>query len=147
MTKESLAASIDGREYLNEVCPDEAAIAKRHGLIIVYGQSDDNMEFDGAIYDELGAFNGTTALLYCFKGQWKVMPNESDAIRKIKDFDEMQSAIAARQAGNKVEACWGPQVPDASWLIRTELPHATFDIMEDGDLYCRGLVLDVADLK
>ena len=32
--------------------------AKENGLVIVYGASDDLMEFDGAIYDEGGCFDG-----------------------------------------------------------------------------------------
>ena len=33
-----------------------------------------------------------------------------------------------------------------SWTYETPVPHATFDVMEDGDLFCRGLVIAVSDL-
>jgi hypothetical protein len=33
-----------------------------------------------------------------------------------------------------------------SWTFRTGIPHATFNILEDGDLFCRGIVVDLRDL-
>ena len=50
-----------------------------------------------------------------------------------------------------IEAVWCPRDGDgntyASWLMQTKLPYSSFDIMEDGDLYCRGLVFCLADAK
>ena len=33
-----------------------------------------------------------------------------------------------------------------AWQYETEIPHATFEILEDGDKYCRGIVFDLADV-
>ena len=47
----------------------------------------------------------------------------------------------------EVLAQWSPStIPGASWLIKTEVPHVTFDIMEDGEVFCRGVVLSIADI-
>ncbi|MRW88815.1 KTSC domain-containing protein [Duganella sp. FT80W] len=35
---------------------------------------------------------------------------------------------------------------DVGPIYRTTVPHATFDIMEDGIVYCRGIVISVVDL-
>ena len=33
-----------------------------------------------------------------------------------------------------------------AWTYMTDIPHATFDVMDDGELYCRGIVFALADL-
>ena len=33
-----------------------------------------------------------------------------------------------------------------SWKYETEIPHATFRIMESGELYCVGIVFDIQSL-
>lgn len=63
MKKEELAAMLNGREYRNEITREEAAEAKAAGLVVVYGASDDLMEFEGAIRDELGCYDGGTAFV------------------------------------------------------------------------------------
>lgn len=52
MTKEILAAQLTGREYGSEMSTQEEAAAKAAGLVVIFGASDDLMEFRGAIHDE-----------------------------------------------------------------------------------------------
>jgi len=47
----------------------------------------------------------------------------------------------------EITAEWCPSDVECSWKISTELPHETFNIMEDGDLYCIGIVFDFSDIK
>ena len=35
---------------------------------------------------------------------------------------------------------------NVSWSYLTDIPHKTFDIMEDGEIYCRGIVFSLDDL-
>lgn len=148
MTKEFLAALLNGREHRKfDLTKDEAEHAKEAGLVAVFGYSDDNLEFRGAIRDEIGAYEGVTAVLYKGSKRYDAITDESEAIRDLGLDSDLEAALVARRKGHKVEAVWAPKEIDATWLIRTHLPHATFDIMEDGELFCRGLVLDVADLK
>lgn len=49
---------LNGREYGDEITREEEAMAKAHGLVVVFGYSDDNMEFCGAITDEVGCYDG-----------------------------------------------------------------------------------------
>lgn len=58
MTKEELAAILDGRQYCKETSFEIEQLAKDNNLLIVFGASDDLCEFRGAIYDEFGCYDG-----------------------------------------------------------------------------------------
>lgn len=60
MTPKELAERLNGREYGSEITLEEMHIAKEFGLVVVFGASDDLMEFRGAIDDEGGCFGGGT---------------------------------------------------------------------------------------
>jgi len=142
MTKDELAARLTGREYMNEITKDEEAEAKAAGLVVVFGASDDNVELRGAIHDEVGAYDGTTfrisrdghALI-----DWDSLDKDDEA--EVKRYFEHKRQSA------EIEALWSPREPACSWAYRTDLPHATFDVMEDGDLYCRGIVFALSDIR
>ena len=57
ITAKELAEKLNGRAY-GDSFNDVKQEAKESGLVIVYGASDDLMEFDGALYDEGGCFDG-----------------------------------------------------------------------------------------
>ena len=63
MTAKELAEMLSGRETGNETTPREGLSARDAGLVVVYGYSDDNVEFRGAIDEEVGAYEGTTIYL------------------------------------------------------------------------------------
>ena len=64
--------------------------------------------------------------------------------RKRCDF---YAAWLIQQKMFNVTATWCPAEPKCSWLITATVPGAAFDIMEDGELYCRGLVIDMNEIK
>ena len=142
MNKEKFAAMLNGREYRNEITKDEAAQAKAAGLVVVYGASDDLMEFAGALYDEVGVYGGGMALVDA-KGVLDRDQIEDDDDEAIAEF------VARSKTAQSIEALWNDSVSDASvpaWTYMTDIPHATFDVMDDGELYCRGIVFALADL-
>ncbi len=146
ITKEQLAASLDGCQYRQELNAEWSKIAKQAGLIVIYGASDDLMEFGGAVYDELGA--PCEALLYKHNSGVNVVDNDSDIIRQIEDDFLLYQALGAMMdRHNLVAAKWCPVGFAGEWLITTELPHAAFDVMNEDELYCRGVVISIADLK
>ena len=53
MDIKEFANKLNGRTYLNEITKEEEKIAKELGYVIVFGYSDDNTEFKGAIDDEI----------------------------------------------------------------------------------------------
>ena len=125
MTAKELAAKLEGREYLNEITPDEERDADANGLVVVYGYSDDNVELAGAISDEIGAWVG---VVFHVDKDGEVFAGEKDA-------------------PNKIEAYWCGQDTDAAWTFGTDIPHETFNIYEDGELFCVGIVFKMEDLK
>ena len=63
LTPLEFAARLNGREYRSEITKDECAEAKSAGLVVVFGASDDLIEFGGALHGEGGCFDGGTFLL------------------------------------------------------------------------------------
>lgn len=140
MTKEQLAAMLNGREYRYEINKAEAAEAKADGLLVIYGASDDLMEFNGAFCDELGAYGGCDALVYPggVMTSWEDFDDKDDELKAEIYFMNKKLAVP-------VIADWDTQ--GYSWVIETDIPHATFEIMDDGEKYCRGVVIAIADIK
>lgn len=42
-----------------------------------------------------------------------------------------------------IEAIWCPDDKNCSWAYETKLAHAEFNIYEDNELYCVGIVIDL----
>ena len=140
MLKEYLAALLDGIQYPahRSIAKDQIEAAKAAGLVIVFGASDDLMEFEGAIRDEFGCYNGGTALIDA-KG---LLPEREN----IEDDDELQEYFKRKPVARKIEALWCKE-DGYSWTYSTEIPHSTFDVLEGEDRYCRGIVFALADLE
>lgn len=50
--------------------------------------------------------------------------------------------------GVNVNVIWAPQdKPNTSWEIKVDCPHETFNIMEDGDVYCIAVIIHKDDLN
>jgi len=142
MTKEKFAEMLNGRQYRNEIEKEESLIAEQNNLVVIFGASDDLLEFRGAIHEEIGAWDGTAVQICKKVKEWVVIENEEfqEEVEKISEY-------GLDLKGHEVEAIWSPEEPECSWLIKTEIPHATFDIIEDGELYCRGIVISLDSLN
>ena len=134
MTKEELANLLNGREIGNEITNGEASEAQKSGLVVVYGASDDLMEFDGAIADEAGCYEGRT--VYILDG---ALVGEDACSARCKWFK------AALKNAKTIKAIWGEN--GYSWTYKTDIPHATFDVLEKGEKYCRGIVFNLLDVR
>lgn len=131
LTKE-IATIIDGMEYGEE--PSEQLIndAKEDGIVIVFGASDDLMEFRGAITDELAIYGGGFAYL-----------NKDGLLKNKCDNAECPYFIEKRLQAKSIAAVW--DCGGYSWMYITEISHETFEILEEGEKYCRGLVFLLGD--
>jgi hypothetical protein len=129
-----LAALLNGREYMSEVTEHESREAKDAGLVIVHGYSDDNMEFDGAIHDEVSCYDGGKAYL-----------TPAGLLYNECDNDECPHYEKLKAKAATITANWDSE--GYSWTYTTSIPHETFEIMEDGEKYCRGIVFALADVQ
>ena len=127
-------------------CLDKEIIdfAKENGLVIVYGHSDDCIEFEGAIYDE--AYVGNGSVVYILP-EGKIL-GEPDC-----DCDAAKREYESLKKGAKsISVKWcrdsddnGEAIP---WTYSTDINHQTFRVLEDEgkSLYCVGLVFSLKDL-
>lgn len=137
-----LAALLSGKEYPLRISAELRAQASAAGLVIVYGASDDLMEFNGAIDDEIGVCGGI-----------EVEIDKDDVIRDwdsivdndLGNKDIMRDYFRREGRGKKIEALWSPG-DGYSWKYETDIPHETFEIVEGGAPYCRGIVFAIVDL-
>lgn len=138
VTKEQLAAELDGMEYPGDLTQEQQSIANASGLMVLFGASDDLVEIYGVVRDEMGAGDDTMILL-----------DDKGFVSQFRDDAwtdaDMEDWFSRRRKAKKVTARWGQN--GYSWTYETDLSHATFGIMEDGDPYCKGLVIDAADLR
>lgn len=130
LTVKEMAKRLNGRQYLEEMSPEEGYLARDNRIVIVYGYSDDNIEFNGAIYDELSCFNG---------GEFWI-----DTDGTIYGYGDQENIPATAK---KLEALWCADNVEAPWSYRTSIPHETFNIYEDDELFCIGIVFSMEDLK
>jgi hypothetical protein len=140
MNTKELAAKLVGATYNNFVGNDVIfskelqAEAKKHGLVVVFGASDDLMEFRGAINDELGAHKGVTAYL-----------TSADLLHNDCTDYHCPYFQKMKESGNTIQALWCKE-DSYSWTFKTDIPHETFEITEDGEPYCRGIVFALKDI-
>lgn len=123
---EDIAQRLNGRPYGDEVPDDVGADAAEAGLLILFGRSDDLLELRGAVTDEMG--QAASGLVLINHGGF--VPTEN-----LKgNFLEDESLVA-------IHALWNHD-PHRSWVFHIEVPHAPFEIMEDGMPFCRGVVFE-----
>ncbi|EMB43573.1 hypothetical protein [Treponema denticola] len=117
------------KKFQNEMAKDE--------VIAIYGLSDDLLEFKGAMYDERGAWKG-------FLGRI------TKDLTVISEIEYLNSKLWNTENLPFIQAIWNPK--DllgniySSWKIETDLPHKDFQILEDGKLFCIGIIIDVEDI-
>ncbi|WP_054926212.1 hypothetical protein [Pseudomonas sp. NBRC 111142] len=139
MTKEELAAQLNGLEYPVRIPGALIAAAQSSGLVILCGASDDLMEFYGARREEIGCYDGG----FAYVDQAGVLP-DPDCL----DDDDSEAAQDYHQRkpyAKSIEAQWCKE-DGYSWTYNTDIPHATFEVVEEGEPYCRGIVFALADL-
>lgn len=134
MNKKELAALLHGRELGDEISKEEEKIASESGLVVVFGASDDLAEIRGAIYEEVGVYDGGVIAFL-----------DGDLLQKKCDNDDCPHEEDMLEKAKIVKALWcDAKIP---WTYETEIPHETFDIMEEGIVFCRGIVFDVKDIE
>ena len=136
MTAKELTNMLDRREAGNEIGGPVLCWAKESRLVVVYGYSDDNVEFRGAIDDDVGAYNGTTIYL------------TPDGILQEPDCgqDDCPYFAKEREKAKTIKAVRHDE-GGLCWTFETDIPHETFTIIEDGEPWCIGIVFSMEDVN
>jgi len=132
MNNDALRLALNGREYLSEISPEIQEMLDGTDTVIVFGASDDIMCFRGAIKDDVDCYGGGTAYL---AGK-ELLSNECDD-EYCPYFEKL------KKLAKTIEAKWCAE-PDICFTYETSIPHQTFEIMEDGEKYCRGIIFNLA---
>lgn len=140
MNAKELAEKLTGMEYPVQIPEELVKEAKASGLVIVYGASDDLMEFEGAIYDEVGVSDGGVAFV-----DSKGLTLDFNQLCEEKNFDGLQDYFSRFSKRKEIEALWCEE-GKYSFTYKTDIPHETFEVVEDGEPYCRGIVFSLASL-
>ena len=141
MNAKEWATKLNGIQYpADEIYKQRKAI-KADGLIVAYGMSDDLLEFNGAIDYEADAYEGRTV---------KLTPKPS-VFSEDDNADTFEYNKKEIECFPEVKAIWTPRDDLgnvwASWDILTDLPHETFNIMEDGELFGRGIIFEAKAIE
>lgn len=139
MDAKNLAGQLAGSEYPFGLTREQNAAARASGLVVVYGASDDLMEFEGAICEEVGCCEGRTVWL----DKEDLIPS-FESIDK-KDKNALREYFRREGGGKSIVALWCAD--DISWTYKTDIPHETFDIVEGDRIYCRGIVFRLEDVR
>lgn len=130
----AIAEALDGMTYDELVKGNILSIAKdaqNHGCVIIYGMSDDNLEFTGAINDEVGAYEGTKAYIR----------NGKLLTPRCEECEDCDSYIDQRNLAIEITALWDHM--GYSWFIISSCPSTPFVIYKFGETFCRGIVIEV----
>ena len=139
MDAKDLAAKLNGREYLREITAEEAAQAKSAGLVVVHGGSDDQIYLAGAVVDKGGCYDGREVLIDA-KGVLPSWDSASESEESAQEYFERKPKARMIKALFAKEGSY-------TWTYCTVIPHEKFEIVEDGEPYCRGIVFNIGDIS
>ena len=147
ITLKEFAAMLHGRDCQPNLTPDELLLAKQRGFVVVYGDSDDRVEFEGAIREEGDAnplVKDSPAAVLVLSEDGKLLDDESDLYADyIKENRNVINVFYCSKDG-------------INWVFETEIPHETFLTYDGGydeeysdldDGFARCIVFEMSALK
>jgi hypothetical protein len=149
------AQKFNGRNYPLRLTTEEKQSLKDAGLVVIYPHGDDCAEVEGAITDEAGVFDGGVLLLAkegvinsTFYGFEQYIEERSKQLVDYLEPDQFLS-YAERfcqdvRSAVKINAIWDEG--GYSWQYKLSIPHATFDLMENGEIMAKCVVFHVDDM-
>lgn len=153
MKKEEFAQLLNGRQYgfdIFDMLDEEQQLQiEKNELLVCFGYQDDTLELRGIIFEETEISRyteGENVYIYKNKDKEFTFLHESD-YDELSDIFNQNGGFPISFKMLPIKIQWHPEELDCSWLITTEIPHATFDIMKKEKLYCRGIVLELKDIE
>ncbi|MBQ8806584.1 MAG: hypothetical protein IJZ68_09100 [Bacteroidaceae bacterium] len=129
MNIKEFAENLGTRPTGDEVPYHMVCEAQHQRYLVIFGASDDLVEICGHHHYEFDAFRPTT--LYVTRN-------------RVYSSDEIHPTTAKPI---HVEYSTPTATNPALWKLTTEIPHATYNIMDGDELFCKGLVIDLNNLE
>ena len=121
MNTKEWAEKLNNIEYPADEIWDMRKQFEEDGVVVVYGASDDLIEFEGVIQDEGDCYND-------------------------KVFYLNKEGLTTSYSKNYVKVTH-PHDGTVQFNYETNIPCEWFNVVEDGELYCKGFVFNINDLK
>lgn len=147
ITLKEFALMLNGRDCQPNLTPDELLLAKQRGFVVVYGDSDDRVEFKGAIREE-----GHTNPLAKDRPAGILALSETGEL-----LDEDSDLYTAYVNGNRnIINVFYCSKDGLNWVFETDIPHETFltydgeyneDYADFDDGFARCIVFEVLALR
>lgn len=135
-TLDDLVQLIGDLEYGDNI--PETALIRAHqiGAAIIYGYSDDCILVEGTVADEAVAYGGGTF----YVDSQGFLPLNSDLTlgEEVTTLNECRKLV--RRFGKSVKVEVIMEQDGYYWQYKTDWPHKTFEIKEDGEPWCKGIV-------
>lgn len=128
-----VAEKLNGREYGSELTYEEAEQLKSIGLVVAFGYSDDNVEFRGALNDEVGGWEDFEIALLDGNILYKCHDDCNEHVCPLWKGAISRATIIRATFRND------------GWKFDAYIPHEKFTIMEDGEVYGEGIVFAYED--
>jgi hypothetical protein len=147
ITPKEFAAMLHGRDCQPNLTPDELLLAEQKGFVVVYGDSDDRVEFEGAIRAE----GHTNPLLKNAPAGVLVLSEDGRLVDE--DSDLYTEYIMANRNVITVFYCCRDGL---NWAFESSIPHETFFTYDGGydeeyanfdDGFARCMVFEVSALR
>lgn len=133
ITTQQLAEKLNNCIEKEEISTELEQLAKENNLVVVFGYSDDNTEFRGAINDEVGSYGGTTIGI------------DKNGIYYNECEDDCPYYLENEENKKQIKAIFDED--DWNWSYQTDIPHETFHVLdEDGRHFCKGIVFSLDNL-
>ena len=123
ITLKEFAAMLQGRDCQPNLTPDERLLAEHRGFVVVYGDSDDRAEFEGAITAE-GCTNPLAK-----DSPAGVLVLSEDGTLLDKDSDLYAEYVKENRNVINVFYC---SKDGLNWAFESDIPHETFTTYDGG---------------
>ena len=147
ITLKEFAAMLHGRDRQPNLSKNELLLAKHRGFVVVYGDSDDRVEFEGAIREE----GHTNPLPWVCPAGVLVLSEDG----KLLDEDGELYSKYVKENRNVITVHYCCK-DNLNWVFETDIPHETFLTYDGGyneeysdfdDGFARCVVFEVSALS
>ena len=127
MNAQGYADLLNERQYRDVIMKVEEDAAEKDGIVIVFGYSDDLIEFRGAVYDEVGLREMVFVNANGVRKTWEeVDKDDEEGMRRFFDEEKLPCVT--------LKASWPP------FRITCDAKDAaSFMIYEGQELFCKGV--------